>query len=151
MSLECTPVRIGTGPLVSPTRMGSEDICSPRWSISPQEFRNVKPLDTSINGNSYKHRDPAPTLSKIIGSKFSNQSSANIYLLCWMNLTRDTILTESPNFMYLGLSSVHTTDELGSVFIPTTRSSLPTYGSNWLPFVHRISEATEDIVSGTRP
>ena len=31
-----TPVRIGAGPSVSPTRMGSQNIGSPRGSISPQ-------------------------------------------------------------------------------------------------------------------
>ena len=31
-----TPVRIGTVPLVPPTRMGSQDIGSPRRSIGPQ-------------------------------------------------------------------------------------------------------------------
>ena len=35
-----TPVRIGTGPLVSPTRMGSQDIGIPMWFIGPQESRN---------------------------------------------------------------------------------------------------------------
>ena len=43
------PVWIGTGPLVSLTSMGIQDIGSPRRSIVPQEVRNVDPLETSIN------------------------------------------------------------------------------------------------------
>ena len=116
---ETTPVRIGTGILFSPTRMGSQDIDSPRRSIVPQEVRNAKPLETSIDGIYFKHRDPVLTRSKEIGSKFSNESISDVYLRCRMNLARDTVLTKSPNFMDLGLSSVHTTDELGSIFIPT--------------------------------
>ena len=64
---------------------------------------------------------------------------------------RDTVLTESPNFMNLGLSSVHTSDELGYIFIPTTIIGRPMIGSNWLPPGHRIGEVTADRVSGKRP
>ena len=65
--------------------------------------------------------DPAPTCSKVIGRKFTNKSIADANSSFRMNLTRDAVLTESPNFVNLGLSSVHTSDELGSVFIPATR------------------------------
>ena len=54
----------------------------------------------------------------------------------------DTVLTGSPNFVNLRLSSIHTSDELGSVFIPTTRIGTPTYGLNWSPPVHKIGEVT---------
>ena len=62
----------------------------------------------------------------------------------------DTVLSESPNFMDFGLSYVNTTDELGSVFVPTTRIGRPTDGPNWLLTGNDISEATADIVSGTK-
>ena len=67
-----TPVRIGAGPLVYPTRIGSKDIGSPRGSIGTQEVRDVQPLDSSINRIYTEHRDPAPNWSKIIGRKFSD-------------------------------------------------------------------------------
>ena len=84
-----TPVRIGAGTSVSPTRMGSQDIGSPSGSIGPQEVRDAQPLDTAINGTYAKHRDAAPTWSKLIDRKFSNESSADVYLRCRMNLTYD--------------------------------------------------------------
>ena len=143
-----TPVRIGTGPLISPTRMGSQDNGSPRRYVVTQKVRNAEPLDASINGISYKHSDPAPTWSKVIGSKFSNKSRADVYSCCRKNLTSDTVLSESPNFMDLGLSSVNRTDELGSVFDPTTIIRSLTHGFNCLPHSHRISEATADRASG---
>ena len=68
-----------------------------------------------------------------------------------MNLTRDAIITKSPNFMNLGLSFVHTSYELGSVSIPTTIIGRPTDGSNWLLPGHRIGKVTADRVSRTRP
>ena len=48
--------------------------------------------------------------------------------------------------MNLGLLSVHTPDELGSVLIPTTRIGSPTDGFNWIPPVHIIGEVTVDRV-----
>ena len=62
-----TPVRIGAGPSVSPTRTGRQEIGSPSGSIGPVEVRNAHPLHTCIDGISAKHSDPAPTFSKLIG------------------------------------------------------------------------------------
>ena len=56
----------------------------------------------------------------------------------------DAVLTESPNFMNLGISSVHISNELGSVFIPTTIIKRPTDVSNWPPLGHIIGEVTVD-------
>ena len=97
-------------------------------------------MDTSINRIYAKHRDPAPTWIKVIGRKFSDDSSANVYSHCRMNFTHDAVLTKSPNFINLGLSSVHTLDELGSIFIPTTRIGRLANVSNWLPSGHLIGE-----------
>ena len=141
-----SPVRIGGSTTVYPTNTGSQDIIIPRGSIGPQEVRDDQPLDTSINGIYFKHRDPAPTWSKVIGRKFSDESSFDVYSRCRMNLTSDAILTKIPNFMNMGLSSIHTSDELGSVFIHTTRIIILTDGSNWILPGHRINEVTADKV-----
>ena len=125
-----TPVWIGTGPLIFQTSMGIQYIGSPRRFIGTQEIRNSKPLETTIIGITAKHKEPEPTWSKIISRKFSKKSNADVNFHCQINLTRDTILTESPNFMGLGISYVHTTNELGSVFIPTTTIGSPMHGSN---------------------
>ena len=136
-----TPVCIGAVPYISPTNIRSQEIENTRRSIVPQEVRNTEPFDTSINGISAKHRDPTPTWSKVIGRKLSEKSSAYIYLCCRTNLTRDAVLTESPNFMNPGLLYVQTLDELSSIFIPTTRIRRQRDGSNWLPTGHRQDEA----------
>ena len=67
-----------------------------------------------------------------------------------MNFASDTVLSKIPNFMDFGLTSVDTTDELGSVFASTTRIGSATHGSDCLPRIHCISEATEDRVSETK-
>ena len=145
-----TPVRVGGGPSVSPTRMGSQEIGSPSGSINPEEVRNAQPFDTSINEISDKHRDPALTLSKVIGHKLSKESSAGVYLRCRMNFMNDSVLTESPTLMNLGLSSVHPSDELGSFRIPATRIRRAINVSNWIPPGHLIGEVTLDRMSRTR-
>ena len=48
------------------------------------------------------------------------------------------------------MSSVDTTDELGSVITPTTIIGSATHESIWIPLSHIISEATEDRVSGKK-
>ena len=67
-----------------------------------------------------------------------------------MNFGSDTVFSKSPNFMDFGLSPVNTMDELGSVFVPTTRIRRPTDGSNCIPPGHYTSDATSDRVRRTR-
>ena len=138
-----SPFQIGVSTTVSPSRTGSQDIISPRGSIGPQWSRYAQPLDTFINGIYSEHRDPAPTWSKVIGCKFTDDSSADVNSRYRMNLTCDAVLTASPNFVNLGISSVHTSDELGSVFVPNTTIGTLTDGSNWLLPGHLIGSVTE--------
>ena len=67
-----------------------------------------------------------------------------------MNLARDTVLSVSPNFMAFGLSSVNTTDKLGSVFASTSIIGWAMHGSGWLPCSHFMSESTAARVSGMK-
>ena len=145
-----TQVLIGTVSLVSPISIRIQEIEGPRRSIIPQEVRNAKPLDASIHRIYSKDRDPAPSWSKVIGSKFTKESSTDVYARFQMNLADDTILPESLNSKDLGMSPVNRTDELGSVFSPTTIIGSETYVYNWLPRSHCISESTADRLSGTK-
>ena len=145
-----TPVRIGVAPSVSPTRMGSQEIGSPSGSIGPQEVRDAQPFENSINGIYTKHKNPAPTFSNVFSRKLSDESSANVSLHFHINLTCDAILIKSPNFMNMELLSVHTSDEPGSVFIPSTIIRRQKDRSNWLPPGHLIGEVIAEIMSRTR-
>ena len=66
-----------------------------------------------------------------------------------MNSTRATVLTKIPNFMNLGISSVHASDELGSFSIRTTRIGRAIHGSKWLPPRHLIGKVTVYRMSRT--
>ena len=114
------------------------------------EVRNSQPFHTSVNENSDENGDPKATFSKLIGRKLSNNSSADVYSLCWVKFTRDAVLTKSPNFMNLGLSPVHASDEFVSFSIPNTRIGSPTDGYNWIPPVRCIGEVIADRMSRTR-
>ena len=141
---------IGGGTTVSPTRIGSKENISPNGRTGSVEGMNAQPFNTSINGNSSDNGDPTPTFSKIIGQELSNNSSSDIYSGCQVNFTRDTIVTKILNFMNLGLSDDHTSDELGSFIIPATIIGRPTYGYNCLLPGHLIGKVAAARISGTR-
>ena len=145
-----THVWTGTGTSVPPISTGRQNIDGPRQSIITEEVRNNNPLNNSINIIPAKHRDPKPSWSKVIGSKKITNEGADIYARGRTNFRSDTVLSESPNFMDFRLPSVNTTDELGSIFSPTTRIGRPADGSNWFPPGRDISEATADRVSETK-
>ena len=63
-----------------------------------------------------------------------------------MNFGSDTVLSKISNSMDFGLSFVSTTNELRSIFIPTTIFGRPTDDSNGILPGHVISEATVDRV-----
>ena len=125
-----TNVWTGTGPPVPPFSIEIQKIEGPRRYIIPQDVRNFKPLAASINQFPAEHRDTTPGWIKIIGSKSVINESADVYRHSWMNFKSDTVLYKSPNFINFGLSFVNTTDELGSVFVPTNRVGRLTNGFN---------------------
>ena len=123
-------VLIGGGTTNSPTRTGIQDIGSRKRSTVFVEVRNAQTFNTSNNGNSTNNGDPTSTFSKVIRLELSYNSLADIYLGYWVNFTRITVETKIPNFMNLELLYIHTSDELGSFKIPTTRVGRTTDGSN---------------------
>ena len=139
-----SPVRIYGSTTDSPNRTGNQDIISPRGAIGPQWSSDADPLDASIRVFPAKYRDPTPIFSKLIGRKFTNKFSTDFNSRCQMNFGSDAVLIESPYFVNLGLTSMHTSNELGSVFVPTTGIGTPTDGSNWILVSHSIGEVAAD-------
>ena len=124
-----SPVQICGSNTGSPSRTENQYIIRPRGPLGPQWSREVKPIDTYINGFPDKLRDPTPIFSKVIGHKFTNKSSADVNLHCQMNFGSYAVFTESPNFVNLGLASVYTSNELRSVFIPLECRKMSPTGS----------------------
>ena len=114
------------------------------------EVRNAQPLHTSINVNSSKNGDSTPTVSKIIIQELSDESRAEIYSRCWVNFTHDTVVTEGPNFINLGLLAIHTSDELGSFSILDTSIVRPTDGYKYILSGLLVGEVAAARMSGTR-
>ena len=61
-----TPVQTGAGTYVPPINIGIQNIEGPRRPIIPQEVRNSKLINASINIIPADHRDPTPSWTKVI-------------------------------------------------------------------------------------
>ena len=114
------------------------------------EVRYTQILDTSIDGNLAKNGDSTPIFSKVIGRELSYNSSPDIYSLCRVDLTSNSVGTEAPDFMHLGLPAVNTSDELRSFDTPGTIFGRPMDESNWSAPGHVFGEVTAVGMSGTR-
>ena len=130
--------------------MGMQEIGIPSRFIGTDEVRNAQPFNTSINGITDEHSDPAPTFGSEIGCKLFKKSIANVYSPCRINFTCDAILAEMPNFMNMGISPVHTSDELGSFKNPTTRIGRAINEPNCLLPGHLIGEVAANRIIRAR-
>ena len=121
------------GTKVSPTCgiMGIQEIVSIHGSTSSVEIGDTQKFKTSIDGNLAENGDSTPISRKVIGQKLSHDSISNIYLRCRVDFRSNTVGTEAPYFMNLGLPAVNAPDELRYFGTPATRVGRPTDGSNW--------------------
>ena len=109
-------------------------------------------LDAVIDGNLPDDLDSASIFSKVIGHKLSDSSSSDIYLLCRIKSAADTVQTQTPQFIDMGLSTINTLNESSGLRNPLIRIRRPTDGSDWsMPdhvfgevIVVGISEAKSD-------
>ena len=131
----------------SPTRTGTQDIFRPSRSIIPKKRRNAEPLEASINLFPAKHGHPTAISSKLISFKTVPDESADVYARKRMDLGSDSVVTKTPNFMYLKFLPANTTYKLKSVIVSTTRVERLTNGSNWLASRHDIEEVRVERVS----
>ena len=114
------------------------------------EIGDNQKFNTSIDRNLDDNGYSMPIFSRVIGRELSHDSSTNIYLRCRGNLTRNSVGTESPYFMHLGIPAVHVLDELRSFGTPDTRFVRPADGPNWSTPGCVFGKATVVTVSGTR-
>ena len=95
-----------------------------------------------------EHGHPTPIFSKAIGCKATPEDSADVYTHKRIDVSSNSVFSESPNFMDFGLSPANTPYKLKSVIFPTTRVVKLTNRSVWIPPGHDIEEVTAEIVSG---
>ena len=95
-------------------------------------------------------RDSKNIFSKAMGRKLFDTLSADIYLRCRMDLTRNAVGIEAPNIVHLKHPDVNASDEFNNLCNPTTRVRIPKDGSSWSATDHVFGEATAVGMSGTR-
>ena len=76
-------------------------------------------------------RDSESIFSKVIGRELSNGSSADLYLRCRMDFVSNFVQTEAPQFVYLRLLAVNTSDEFSILGTPDNKIRSPMYVSHW--------------------
>ena len=143
-----SPSFIGTP--VSPTQTDTQDFFSPRRSTIATEARKAKPLDAPIDGFLAVHGHSKSIYSKVIGPKTVPGQISNVYACERMDFASNSIIGESPNFIYLGLSPANTADKLNSVTSPAARVEELTDGSGWIASTHGTEQVTVGIVSETK-
>ena len=125
---------------VSPAQFRDQNIINPRHPGGNIKWdRNVDPFDAHINRNPTKNSDPTTFFSHVLGLKAVPREVADVDAIKRMNFASNPVLSKSPKFVDLRLSTVNTADKLNSTFAPATR--------DWLATRHSIAEVTRDRVS----
>ena len=74
-----------------------------------------------IDGNFPNDLDSASILSNIIGHKLSDGSRGDLYLRCRTNFANDTLQSQAPHFMNMGILAINILNESGVYGTPSTR------------------------------
>ena len=129
---------------------GSLGVLNKRQSMSPTVSRNNQNFDASVDGDFSNYGDSTSIFRKVLGRELSDSISFDIYLRCPMDFTTNTVGTEAPNFVNLGLPAVNASDEFNTFVEPSTRVRRPHYGSHWSMPGHVFGETTLVAMSATR-
>ena len=103
-------------------------VLSKQQPTVPEKIRDTQTFYASIDRKLANDGDSTSIFNKLIGSELSHISSSNLYLRCQMNLGSNTIGTEAPNFVYLGLPAFNALDEVNIFGTPSTRIRRPEGG-----------------------
>ena len=103
------------------------DIHQPTY---PGLVRQFQKLDATTDGKLSDNRDLTSIFSKVISDKLSNGSRKDLYTRCRMNLTVDSIQTQTTQLLDLGLSTINTLDEGSDLSTPATRIRRPMDGAH---------------------
>ena len=110
---------------------GSLNVLNKHQYTYPSVSRNTQKFDASVYGNLADDRDYTSIFRKVLGLELSGSFSANIYLRCRVDFTSNSVETEAPNFVHLGLPAVNALDEFNTFGTTDTRVIMPTDGSHW--------------------
>ena len=112
--------------------------------------RQTQKLDAVVDGRLTDDLDSESIFSKLIGHKIYNGSSGDLYMRCRMNFAADPVQTQTPQFMYLGISTINALDKSSGLSTPATRFQRSTNGANWSAQYHVFGEVIAVGVSETK-
>ena len=114
-----------------------------KWQpTSPGLVGHTQKLDAVVERKLPNDLNYGSIFSKLIGHKISNISSGDLYTRCRINFTDDTLQTQTPQFMYLGLLTINSLDESSGISTPATIIQRPLDGDHWSAPDHVFGEAT---------
>ena len=90
--------------------MGSQEILNKYGYIGYAEIGVTQNCDASVDGNLTNNRDSAAIFSKVLGRELSDSLSTDIYFLCRVCFTSNSVGTKAPDFVHLGLPAVNISD-----------------------------------------
>ena len=97
-------------------------------------------MDASVDRKFSNNRNLTSIFSKVICEKLSDGSIQYLHTRFRMNLAADTVQTQTPKFVDLGLSTIDALDEGSGIITPATRIGRYTNGSHWSAPNHIFGE-----------
>ena len=122
-------------------RSGSLQVINKRQSTVYEKIRNTQKFDASVDRNLANGGDYTSIFIKVIGHELSHSSRADLYSRCWMDFLGNTVGTEAPHFVNLGIPSVNASDVVNIFSTPTTRIRRRSDGPHWFVLDRDFGEA----------
>ena len=120
---------------------GSLQLFNKRQSTVSDKIGDTQKFDTSVDRNLANYGDSTSIFSKDISRKLSHSSSADLYLRCWVDFASNSVRTEAPKFMDVGLPTVNTLNEVTSLVPLITESEgrrMDPIGLRWIIFLEKL-------------
>ena len=124
---------------VYPTRIGNQDIFSPRHPSITIRGRNAEPFNAFINGFSAVNEHYISYFGGISGAETVSAEVSDVNPRENMNFESNSVFGKTPKSVDLGISPAHTADKLKTVFVPATRTGGLTDNSDGFASRHCIA------------
>ena len=163
---DSTPVTSGTRAIDGSTPVSGGSISSAVFTISPPpsiiwkgsignirktttpNFKKPSELNAPVDRTLTSYYISQSPRSKILRDEFSDSSSRDIYLICRMNVTTESVQSMGPQFVSHELPTIDTLDENTGIWIPTTRIRRTpniTHGSASENYVGQVTAVGDEV------
>ena len=127
-----SPLNITTPQTTDAAHSNAQIIQTPRhvsWTV--RDGNTPGDCNVSVRSPFSNDGDSKSIFSNVIGRELSDSPRVDIYLRCWVDLMSNTVRTEAPNFMDLGIPAVNASDGFNAFGTPTNRIIRPLDGPHW--------------------